>query len=113
MPYRRTGAAFTLAAALAAPADPLDPSPPFALAAYGPALAWLRADALVVRGGPPRVVTQRLPRRARQLTLVAEARGRPTAVITGTASNHRAALWRVRPNGKGGIRRVHPHVHGS
>jgi hypothetical protein len=119
MPYRRTATALAVAATLApatAHADPVDPSPPLAVAASGPALAWLRADALVVRDGPgaaPRVVAGRLPRRARQLTLGTDARGRLTAVITGTASNHRAALWRVRLDGKGGVRRVHPNVHGS
>lgn len=111
----------TLAVLAATALLALDPTPPVAVAASGSALAWIRpaADggrALVVRdaaGAEPRVLVARLPRNARQLTLGTDARGRLTAVITATARNHRAALWRARLDGAGGLQRVHPHVRGA
>jgi hypothetical protein len=91
----------------------VDPVPPVAVAAHGDALAWLRprdrgVSELVVRdaaGAAPRVAAPRLPKRARQLTLGTDARGRLTAVFT-AGGPRRSALYSVKISGSGRVRRL-------
>lgn len=101
----------------------LDPVAPVALAADGPRLAWVRdlgrgARALVVRDAPDaaeRVVVPRLRMRVARLAVGTDAAGRPTAVLaTGgdvdpsisAEAPASGALFAVRLDGRGGVRRL-------
>jgi hypothetical protein len=101
----------------------VDPVEPYAIAADGTRLAWIRdlgkgEQALVVRDSPEaaeRIVVPRLPVRARRVALGTDAAGRPTAVLTtggetdpsySASAPTSGTLSAVRLDGVGGVRRL-------